>query len=109
MGSISDRMNKFLELLETNELMLKLVFGAAVVFMGFTFLPVHWDAIGKMGVCLLFLSLGAFTIVFSLRKISGNPVFVSIKYVIYFLLALFFLMGAIFLLIFVISKLSALF
>ncbi len=108
MARKNNKVNKILETLESNELLLKLAFGAAVVFMGFTFLPVHYDAIGKMGVSLVFLSLGAFTIVFSLRRISENPLFISIKYALYLVFGIFFVTGSVFLTIFVISKLSTL-
>lgn len=105
----NNKINKFQEILESNELVLKLAFGAAVVFMGFTFLPVQYDAVGKLGVCLVFFSIGAFTIVFSVRRISENPLFTYIRYALYLVFGLFFLMGSVFLFIFVISKLSALF
>ena len=109
MAKKNNKINKIQEKLESNELMLKLVFGAAIVFMGFTFLPVHYDATGKLGVSLVFLSLGAFSIVFSVRKISENILFISIKNAFYFVLGICFIMGAVFLTTFAISKLSAFF
>ena len=108
MGKTNSKINKFQELLESNDLLLKLAFGAAIVFMGFAFLPVQYDVVGKLGICLVFLSIGAFTIVFSVRKISDSPLFIYIRYTLYLIIGIFFLVGSVFLFIFAISKLSLL-
>lgn len=105
----NNKANKILERLESNELLLKLAFGAAIVFMGFTFVPVRYDVVGKWGVSLVFLSLGVLMIVFCARRISENPIFISIRHAFYLVFGLIFIIGSVFLLIFVISKLSALF
>ena len=102
-------MNKILDKLESNELMLPLAFGMAILFMGFAFVPVKYDVIGKSGISLIFLSLGAFVILFSIHKISENPLFVFIRHILYVVFGVFFGLGAAFLIIFVISKLSNLF
>ena len=103
-----NKMNKILEKLESNELMLPVAFGIAIVFMGFTFVPVQYNVIGKSGISLIFLSLGTFVILFSIRKISENPWFVLIRHILYAVFGICFGMGAVFLIIFVISKLSKL-
>lgn len=103
-----NKINKILEKLEANELLSILAFGTAIIFMGFTFLPVQYDAIGKLGISLIFLSLGAVVIIFSLRKISENPLFVFTKYALYLVLGVCFGTGSVFLIIFIVSKLSAL-
>ena len=105
----NSKINKILEKLESNELLSALAFGAAIIFMGFTFLPIKYDAIGKLGISLIFLSLGAFVIIFSLRKISENPWFAFIRHALYLMLGVCFGAGSVFLVLFVISKLSFLF
>ena len=104
----NSKANKILEKLESNELLLALAFGAALIFMGFTFLPIEYDAIGKLGISLIFLSLGATAIIFSLRKISENPWFSFIRHALYVVFGLCFGAGSVFLMLFVISKLSIL-
>ena len=109
MATKNSKINKILEKFESNELLLALAFGVAIVFMGFTFLPIKYDAIGKLGISLIFLSLGAFVIIFSLRKLSENPWVAFIRHALYLVLGVCFGAGSVFLIVFVISKLSVLF
>ena len=92
----NSKINKILEKFESNDLLLTLALGVAIVFMGFTFLPIKYDTIGKLGVALIFLSLGAFVIIFSLRKLSENPWVAFIRQALYLVFGICFGAGAVF-------------
>lgn len=109
MAKENRKASSILEKLESNELLLALAFGAALVFMGFMFLPIGYNPIGRIGVSLVYLSLGVIVMVFSLRKISDNPWFSLARNILYIIFGVCFATGSFFLLIFAISKIAGIF